>query len=448
MTQGSPASLLLKFSLPLLVGNLFQQLYSLVDAVVVGRFVGENELGGIGCTGYINYLVFSIGYGVSVSISIMVATMYGSGEKERLTKAIYNCAYVLLGISIFITIAGYLLTPAMLTLMQTPEKLYPHAVLYLRMMFLGSTGTLFYSGIAGVMRSFGDSRTPLLILFYACILNIVLDLVFVLVLHMQVMGVALATVIANLSSALICYVMANKTLPLFRYRPGALRIDKSLIKQCIRLGIPLAGQNIMIALSCIALQYVVNGFGEVIVTANTAVSKIENFVQQPFNSLATALSAYTGQNLGAGKANRIKQGLSVGIRYVLVVSAVFVLLVFLAGEQLLSIFVVDPEIIRIGAIGLRITSLFYVFLGLLYVVRGVLNGAGDGLYSAINGVVELVCRFSFATPLTKIPFVGKWGVFLCSGLTWMVTGLVSLIRFLTAPPQKKKLAAKEQEGSP
>lgn len=430
LTEGSPSSLLLRFSVPMLIGNLFQQLYSLVDSIVVGRFVGDNELGGIGCTGSVDFLIFSIGYGMSAGIGVLVATMLGAGEKERLTKAIYNCAYVLLGAAALITLVGFFGAPALLRLMRTPENLYPHALLYMQVAALGSTGSMFYNGISSVMRSFGDSKTPLLILLMSCVINIALDLLLVLVFHMGVLGVALATLIATVISAVVSYIAAWRMLPLFRYRKGAFKPDKGLIVRCVRLGMPLAGQNMLIALSCMALQFVVNGFGDVLVTANTAVSKIEQLVQQPFSSLATALSAYTGQNIGAGREDRVKQGVRTGIRYAAIVSLVMLVVMQFGGKYILGIFVTDPEIIRVGVVGLRITSWFYIFLGLLYVVRGVLNGAGDAVYSAINGLIELVCRLSLAAPLAAIPFIGQNGVFLCSGMTWTITGVVSLIRYL------------------
>ncbi len=429
MTQGNPGLLLLKFSIPLLIGSLFQELYSLVDSIIIGRFVGENEFGGIGCTGSIHYLIFSVGYGISAGIGVLVSMMFGAGEKERLTKAIYNSTWVLLAGSLFITAVGFFGAPAILTLMRTPPELLPHAITYLQIVSLGSLGTIFYNGISGIMRAFGDSKTPLVILLFACVLNIVLDLVFVLVLHWDVAGVALATTIANLLSAVISYLAAVRRLPLCRYQKGALKPDGILLKRCVGLAGPLVGQNMLIALSCMVLQYVVNGFGPVIATANTAVSKVEQVIQRPFGALATGMSTYTGQNVGANRPDRVRQGLIAGAKYVIGFSLVMLVVMQLFGENILSIFNDNAEIISVGATALRITSCFYGFLGLLYVVRGVLNGAGDAAYSTINGVVEILCRCLLAAPLTMIPFVGQWGVFLCSGCTWMITSLISLGRY-------------------
>ena len=434
MTEGSPASLILRFTVPMMIGNLFQQFYNLADSIIVGRFVGSNELGGIGCTGSIGFLIFSLGYGISAGLGILVAILYGAREGQRLTRAIYNGFYAVLCVSVIITLAGFFSAEKLLIWMNTPSEVFPHALQYLRVTMLGSTATMLYNAVASVMRSFGDSKTPLFILIFACITNVALD--FTLVFRYGVLGVAVATIIAQALSALLGYICAYKKLPQVRLCEGALRPDGELLRKCIRLGFPIAGQNVLIALSCIALQVVVNGFGEVVVTANIAVSKIEQLVQQPYGSLSSALSTFTGQNVGARRLDRVRQGFRVGLVAMLIFSAAMVLIIQLFAGAFLSIFVVEEEIIAIGTRALRITSWFYVFLGLIYVVRGTLNGAGDILYSALNGIVELGCRVGMAKPLTMIPAVGMWGCFLCSGLTWMVTGLLSLLRYFTRPWNK------------
>lgn len=429
MTEGPPANLILRFTLPMMIGNIFQQFYNLVDAIVVGRFVGGSELGGIGCTGSIHFLIFSLGYGVSTGIGILAAILLGSREKERLTQAIYNGFYAVFGVSVLITLLGFCGAEAILTWMDTPAEVFPYALTYLRVTMLGSAVTMFYSAISSVMRAFGDSKTPLLILVLSCVVNVALDLLLVLQFRMGVLGVALATVVAEGLSAVLGFLCASRTLPLFRCTRNALKPNKALLGKCIRLGFPIAGQNVLIALSCMALQVVVNGFGGAVVTANIAVSKIEQLVQQPYGSLSSALSAFTGQNIGANRQDRVRQGFRVSAIAMVAFSAVVTAVIQIFAEPLLSIFVTEPEIISIGVKALRITSWFYVFLGLIYVARGTLNGAGDTTYSAINGVVELCCRVGLAKPLTKISFIGVWGCFLCSGLTWMITGLLSLARY-------------------
>lgn len=436
MTEGSPVRLLLAFTAPMLFGNIFQQVYNLVDSIVVGKFVGSNELGGIGCTGSIHYLIFSIGFGMSVGVGVLISMLYGAGEEERLGRAIYNSFYVLAGAAFLITLIGGVGTEAVLRLMDTPEAVFPHAVMYLRVTAFGSIATLIYNGLFSIMRAFGDSKTPLFIMIFSCVCNVALDLVMVLCFHMGVAGVALATVIAQLLAAAVSFWHAYRSIPWFRIQAGIGKPDRELITKTLKLGIPIAGQNALIALSCIVLQVVVNGFGEILVTANTAVSKIEQLVQQPFTSLSTALTAFTGQNIGAKKYDRVRKGFRTGCFFILITSGVMLLIMQLFGRQLLGWFVSDESVIGIGAKALRITSWFYLFLGLIYVVRGTLNGAGDTAYSALNGIVELCCRIGFAYPLTRVPQIGMWGCFLCSGLTWMVTGLLSLWRYLVGKWEK------------
>lgn len=439
MTKGSPARLLLSFTIPMLFGNIFQQIYNLADSVIVGKFVGSNELGGIGCTGSIHYLIFSIGFGMSSGIGVLISMLFGAGEEEKLGRAIYNSFYVLLGAAFIITLVGGAGTEFVLTLMDTPKAVFPYAVTYLRITAFGSIASLLYSGLFSIMRAFGNSKTPLLIMIFSCVCNVVLDFVMVLYFHMGVAGVALATVAAQFLAALVSFYYAFRNIPWFRIRPGVGKPDRDLIAKTLRFGLPIAGQNALIAVSCIVLQVVVNGFGELIVTANTAVSKIEQLVQQPFTSLSSAMTAFTGQNIGAKKHDRVRQGFRVGCLFIAVTSAVMLLVMQLFGRQILGWFVSEDEIIEIGAKALQITSWFYFFLGLIYVVRGTLNGAGDTVYSALNGIIELCCRIGLAYPLTKIPVIGMWGCFLCSGLTWMITGLLSLWRYLSGSWQKTGL---------
>lgn len=430
MTKGSPAMLLLRFTAPMLLGNLFQQFYNLADSIIVGRFVGGNELGGIGSTGSISYLIFSIGYGMAAGTGIQIAMLFGAEETWKLKKAIYNSFYALSGAALLITLTGCIWAEPILTAMKTPPAVLPYAVLYLRITALGSIASMLYNGLSSIMRAFGDASTPLFILMFACVCNVGMDLLLVLVFQMGVAGVALATVIAQILAAAVSFFCACRRIPYFRYEPGVLAPDRELLGQCLKLGLPIAGQNAMIAVSCIVLQVVVNGFGELVVTANTAVSKIEQLVQQPYNSLSSALSSFTGQNMGANKQDRVRKGFRTGIFFVITASIILFLVMQLFGHSILSVFVTEPEVVEIGVTALRITSCFYIFLGLIYTVRGTLNGAGDTFYSAMNGIIELCCRIGLSAPLTYIPFIGMWGCFLCSGLTWTITGLLSLKRYL------------------
>jgi Na+-driven multidrug efflux pump len=266
-------------------------------------------------------------------------------------------------------------------------------------------------------------------MFVSCVINIVLDLLFVIVFGWSVFGVGFATVIAQLVAALGAFAYALYKIPCFRIKKENRPVRMDIISKCFTLGIPIAFQNALIAFSCIFLQKVVNGFGESVVAANTALSRIEQLVQQPYNSLGAAITTYTGQNIGAGKIDRVKKGYRVGFWCVVIFSLIMLIPCQLLAKPIVGIFVTDADVISIGARGLRITSLFYFFLGMIYVARSVLNGAGDAVYAMINGIMEIAGRVGFAIILTRIPAIGMWGIFFTTGLTWTVTSIVSMGRY-------------------
>lgn len=429
MTEGSPAKLLLAFTIPMLIGNLFQQFYNMVDSIVVGRFVGSNALAAVGATGSLNFLFFSLSFGISAGVGVVVAQFFGADRSDMVERAIANGLYLLLGVSVIVGILGICLAETVLRLLDTPEVILHDAVIYMQVTCAGILAVAAYNGVAAVLRALGDSKTPLYFMVLSCFINIVLDLLFVIQFNWSVFGVAIATVIAQLTAAVGAFIYALKKISYFRIKKEHRVLRMDLVGRCFQLGLPIAFQNSLIALSCVFLQRVVNGFGENVVAANTALGRIEQLVQQPYGSLGAAITAYTGQNIGAGKIDRVKQGYRVGFISVTVFSLFMLIPGQFFGEQIVGIFVKDAEVIAIGAKGLAITSWFYFFLGMIYVARSVLNGAGDAVYAMINGLMEMLGRVGFAYPLTMIPFIGMWGVFLTTGLTWALTAIVSMIRY-------------------
>lgn len=429
MTQGSPLKLILMFTLPMLIGNLFQQFYNMVDSIVVGRFVSSNALAAVGATGSINFLFFSLSFGMASGIGVVVAQAFGAERPDMVEKAIANGLYLLAAISAVVSILGVVLARPILVLLDTPEVILQDAVIYMQVSCAGILAIAAYNGVAAILRALGDSKTPLYFMLVSCAINIILDLVFVLQFQWAVFGVAFATVIAQLVAAIGAFIYAFIKISYFRIKKENRAVRMEIAGKCFQLGLPIALQNSMIAISCICLQKVVNGFGENVVAANTALGRIEQLVQQPYGSIGTALTTYTGQNIGAGKVERVKQGYKVGFWSVLIFSIIMLIPGQFFGEQIVGIFVQEPEVIAIGAKGLAITSWFYFFLGMIYVSRSVLNGAGDAVYAMVNGLVEVACRVGFATPLTMIPFIGMWGVFFTTGFTWTITGLVSMMRY-------------------
>ena len=429
MTEGSPAKLLLRFTIPMLIGNLFQQLYNMVDSIVVGRFVGSNALAAVGATGSLNFLFFAMSFGIAAGVGVVVSQYFGAERMDMVEKSIINGMYLLAAVSALMGIVGIASARWVLAALDTPEIILEDAVTYMRVSCAGILAIAAYNGVASVLRALGDSKTPLYFMVVACFINIGLDLLFVIGFQWSVFGVALATVIAQMAAAIGAFAYALYKIPYFHIKKENRPIRRDIISRCFTLGLHIALQNALIAFSCIFLQKVVNGFGESVVAANTALGRIEQLVQQPYNSLGAAITTYTGQNIGAGKIDRVKQGYRAAFWSVVVFSIIMFVPCQLFGEQIVGVFVTEPEVVAIGAKGLSITSFFYFFLGMIYVARSVLNGAGDAAFAMINGLMEVAGRVGFAVPLTKIPLIGVWGIFFTTGFTWALTGIVSMVRY-------------------
>ena len=429
MTKGTPWKLLLQFAVPLFIGNIFQQLYNMVDSIIVGNFVGPNALGAIGTTNSLNFLFFSLVAGLSVGIGIIVAQFFGSNNEEKVKDTIGNAIWIVLISSVIMACIGFFIAKPVLVLLRTDKVILGDATAYLKVTSIGICCTGLYNGVSSILRALGDSKTPLIFLIFASLVNVVLDLWFVLGLGWGVVGAGVATAFSQFLSAVTCIFYAYKSNTYFRLKKKNLKLNSYIVEKSLRLGIPVALQNSLIAFSLIVLQAIVNGYGATFTTAFTVISRIETLVQQPFMSLGAAVSTYTGQNLGAGKTDRVVKGFNSSNVMNVIFSAVVLVLFWTFTSPIVSIFGKDAEVLRIASDGLRITSCFYVFLGLIYTTRDVLNGAGDAMFSLFTGIVECIGRVGFAYPLTLIPFLGSYGVFVATGITWMLNGLFSLIRY-------------------
>lgn len=429
MTKGTPWKLLLQFAVPLFIGNIFQQLYNMVDSIIVGNFVGPNALGAIGTTNSLNFLFFSLVAGLSVGIGIIVAQFFGSNNEEKVKDTIGNAIWIVLISSVIMACIGFFIAKPVLVLLRTDKVILGDATAYLKVTSIGICCTGLYNGVSSILRALGDSKTPLIFLISASLVNVVLDLWFVLGLGWGVVGAGVATAFSQFLSAVTCIFYAYKSNTYFRLKKKNFKLNSYIVEKSLRLGIPVALQNSLIAFSLIVLQAIVNGYGATFTTAFTVISRIETLVQQPFMSLGAAVSTYTGQNLGAGKTDRVVKGFNSSNVMNVIFSAVVLVLFWTFTSPIVSIFGKDVEVLRIASDGLRITSCFYVFLGLIYTTRNVLNGAGDAMFSLFTGIVECIGRVGFAYPLTLIPFLGSYGVFVATGITWMLNGLFSLIRY-------------------
>ena len=282
-----------------------------------------------------------------------------------------------------------------------------------------------------ILRSLGDAKSPIIFLAVCSILNIAFDLIFVLAFHTGVGGTAIASLLAQGIAGILCFIYAIKKYSYFEMALRQSKFDRTIAKQILKICIPMGFQYSFIYLSSCILQWVINGFGTSVIGAFTATSQIENLIQQPFTALGTAMATYTGQNIGAGKTDRIKQGLLSALKICAIYSLLLLLVFWGFGRIIMNIFVSDTAIIENAVRGIHITSIFFIALGTAQILRYLLNGAGDSAYSMVNGIIEIVCRLVFVFLLTNISFIGQWGIWWTTALTWFCTALFAFGRFMS-----------------
>lgn len=431
MTQGNPTKLLLAFAIPMLIGNLFQQVYSLTDSVIVGQFLGSDALAAVGSTGSVTFLFFSICNGIGSGAGIVTAQYYGAGLFSRTKRAIANAAYIMLAASLLMGVAAFFAAPLLLGLMGVPEELMTDATTYMRMSCIGVPLVAVYNYSSSMLRSLGDSRTPLYFLIFSCFLNIVMDLIFVCILHMGVFGAALATIIAQMISGAGCLLYALKHNPYFQLTREDMQPDREIIRQSVKIGLPMALQWSLISVSSTALQTFVNSFGAEAMAAFTATNRIEQLVHMPYGSISAALATYAGQNFGAHDMKRVKEGFRHGMMISSVFTVVMMITYQLLNAPIMGLFVKEAPVIAIGADALKLTSWFYIFLAMIYMSRGILNGVGDAMFALINGVVEVICRIAIPMALVAmIPDIGKDGIWWTTVITWIISAGFCLLRYV------------------
>lgn len=431
MTEGNPVQLLIVFAIPMLIGNIFQQMYNLVDSVIVGKIVGADALAAIGATGSVTFLFFAMCNGIGSGGGIITAKYFGAGNAEKVKKAIVNAGYILLFGSFLVGAIAYMSSEAVLRFMKTPEEIMQDALIYMKMQCIGLPLVAIYNHVSAMLRALGDSKTPLYFLIFACLLNVGLDIWFVYGLGMGVFGAALATIIAQLIAGVGCMLYAIKVNSYFRMEKRHFKLEMDLVWESCRLGLPLSLQFSLVAISCMALQGVVNSFGTAVVAAFTASGRVEQLLHQPYGTLSAALSTYSGQNLGAKNLERIKLGFRKSLIMMGIFSIIMLPIMQFGGEQIIKLFVDDPEVIYIGAVSLKITSWFYVFLGVINMARGILNGVGDAMFAFINGIVEVVVRIVLPVALTMIPLIGVWGIWWATGLSWLISAIFCVLRYFS-----------------
>ena len=406
MTEGNPLLLILKFTLPLLAGNLLQQGYNVADAAIVGRFLGTNALAGVGASSSVQFLILGFCIGTCTGFCVPVAQRFGAGDYSTMRRFVFNSFIITAVIAVVLTALCAIFCTQIVELLATPDDIFDDAYIYLLVILLGIPFTLLYNLTSSIMRAVGDSRTPFLFLAFACFANIFLDIFCITTLHWGVAGAAIATITSQLMSGVLCLVYMMKKYPVLHMEKEECHVQGDLVKNLIVMGFPMGLQFSITAIGSMVMQAATNNLGSVYVSANTAASRLKNFTSCPFDAIAAAVSTFCGQNYGAKKMDRIRQGLRQGVLAGIIYGIVIGIVMIVFGRQMSMIFVDGSETAVLDASRdmLFYSGFFYWILGILIIVRLCVQGLGYSGRAVLSGVVEMIAR-----TVVSILCVPVWG---------------------------------------
>lgn len=427
MTEGAIWKKILLFSIPLILGNLFQQLYNTVDSIIVGNYIGSNALAAVGSgSSFINLLIgFCVG--ASAGAGVVISQAYGAQDEERLHKAVHTTIAIAIAAGLIVTIAGIFLAPTVLNMMNTPIEVYKDAVVYLRVYFGGMLFSVVYNLAAGILNAVGNSRRSLIYLMIAAFSNIILDLFFVVVLKMGVVGVALATDISQFLSCVFIIGYLMKTNEVYKLKIREIRFYGNMVSKIIKMGLPTGIQNIVIALSNVIIQSGINSFGAVVMAGFTSYVKIDGFNFLPLMSFSMAATTFTGQNIGAGKIDRVKKGMKVSLAMGMGYAMATGVLLFNLAPYAMGIFTKDPEVVACGVYLMKFFCPFYWILAFIHVMAGTIRGTGKTLPPMIIILVSL-CLFRIIWIATVVPLIGElYGLIMVYPLSFVVGAILTIL---------------------
>ncbi|MBS4985704.1 MAG: MATE family efflux transporter [Hungatella hathewayi] len=427
MTEGVIWKQLLAFSMPLLMGNLFQQLYNTVDSVVVGNYIGSEALAAVGSSNSLINLIIGMFMGIATGAGVIISQYYGGKEEQKLHWAVHTCMALSIWGGIFLTVLGIAISPIILRWMGTPEEVMSNSVVYFRIFFGGSLFNLVYNMGAGILRAVGDSRRPLYYLCVSSVVNIVLDLVFVVVFHMGVAGVGYATVTAQFISAMLVMLALTRSNEAYRLELSKIKIDKRMMSRILKIGIPSGVQQSIISLSNVIVQANVNSFGAAAMAGFGSYCKIDGFVMLPLQSFCMAATTFTGQNVGARNIPRVKKGIFQGLVIGAVYTAVMSAVLFFQVDRVLRIFSSDPAVLEYGHRTMYLLLPFYMTMTVHNILMGSFRGAGKTMVSMLIGVGNM-CILRMIYINLAVPFFPSYGaVMLCYPITWITTMLMDIV---------------------
>ena len=429
MTTGNSAKQILKFSLPLLIGTVFQQFYNMVDSIIVGKFLGTQPFAAVGMTGSITFFVLGLVFGACSGFAIPVAQDFGAHDEAGVRRCVANIIHIGVIFGLVMTLATTLLTRQILVWMDTPEELMQDAYDYLFWIFLGIGSLMLYNLLAGILRSLGDSTTPLIFLILSSLLNIGLDVLLVWTLNVGVKGAAIATVIAQLISGLGCLVFMIRKFPMLRLTRKDLRPDLPTIRRLSGIGFPMGLQFSITAIGSIILQKSVNALGTTIIASVSAAAKVQNLVVSPMDAFGVSMATFAGQNYGAGKIGRVRRGVRQVFWMLTAYSLLALGIVYFSGSTIALLFVdaSETEILACTQHFLIMNGLFYIPLGVIYVLRNTLQGVGFSKIAMLSGLFELVARSVMG--LFVVPKFGFNAVCLAHPTAWIMADLILIVLY-------------------
>ena len=423
MTSGSIGKRMMFFALPLLLGNLFQQLYNTVDSLIVGNFLGSSALAAVSSSGSLIFMLIGFLSGISAGAGVVISQYFRAEDVPNIQRAVHTTVAFGIAAGLLMTIVGILLSPQILAWMGTPESVMPESISYLQIYFSGSLGFVLYNVFVGILQAVGDSRPPLYYLMASSVINLVLDILFIGFFHTGVGGAALATVISQVFSAILCFVQLLRTKESYQLRLSSIRFDLPMLGRIIRSGLPSGVQNSIIAFANVVVQSYINAFGQMAMAGYGAYTKIEGFAFLPINSFTMAMTTFVGQNLGAGQTERTRKGARFGILVTVVMAELIGVIVMLFAPQLIAAFDSTPAVVQFGVEKARTAALFYCLLAYSHSVASVIRGAGKAVVSMLI-MMTFWCVVRVAFLAVSIPFTHSvLMVYAVYPLTWALSSV-------------------------
>lgn len=438
LTKGSEGKHILLFAIPMLLGNLFQALYNTVDSIWVGQIVGSNGLAAVAVSFPIIFMLISLVMGLTMGVTIIISQYYGAKDMDNVKRTIDNTLLMLLVASFVTTIIGLLLSRKILILIDTPDVILHQATVYLNIMFAGMLFMYGYNGLSAILRGMGDSKTPLYFLIVATVANIILDPIFIYVLKLGVAGAAYATVISQGISFVMGFVYLYRKHDIFRLKFKDLRFDKGIMGLIFKIGFPMAIQQTLVSVAGVFLNAIINRFGADAMAAFGAASRVESFIFMPTMSISMSVSSFTGQNLGAGKIDRVKRGFNAAMLMGVVLSLFTLFITQVIPKYLILLFTNNQTVVELGVQYLKILGLFYCAFTFMFVSNGVVRGSGDTLVAMI---ITLVALWFVRIPLANILSrrIGLAGVWYAIGIGFLVGMTLSLSYYFSGRWKNKAI---------